>query len=71
MRPTQDLMGYGQERDDDEPKTERLKHCEHAVGANNMKGYDECAEPASFRISWDDSKTWLYLCEKHFQECQR
>ncbi len=70
MRPTQDLMGYGQERDD-EPRTERLKHCEHGVHAENEEGNEPCGEAASFCISWDDGKTWLCLCEKHFQECQR
>lgn len=64
MRNTQDLSGYGQEQDD-ERYDEKLTCCQHAEGANNAKGYDECGDAAAFRVRWGNGE-WLYLCEKHY-----
>ncbi len=41
---------------------ECLQHCQRGKGANNAQGFEECGEPAAYRVSWDGQKTWLYLC---------
>lgn len=49
-----------------EPLFERLPTCEY--GVDDYSRWDctsACGEPATYRVSWDDGKTWLIVCEKH------
>ena len=45
---------------------ERLPTCQYGVPDYSRPSYEsDCREPATYRVTWDGGKTWLYLCPDH------
>jgi len=49
------------------PKRETLLSCEIEVDMIGDKVV-LCGKPATARWTWNDGKTWLYVCEEHDEE---
>jgi hypothetical protein len=48
----------------DEMRVEHLQRCGHWADGDTPEG-GPCGDGAACRVSWDEGRTWLYLCDRH------
>ncbi len=49
----------------------KLPACEASVpDGGRPDGTSACGEPATYRVSWDDGRTWLCACNRHAGEAE-